>query len=73
MDKKLVGANIERLRIQKGMTQVELAQRLCVSNRTVSKWETGGGYPDVTFFPELAKIFGVSIDYLMTGESFKDR
>ena len=69
MDKKLVGANIERLRVQKRMTQKELAQLLAVSNKTISKWETGGGFPDVTFFPELAKIFGVSIDYLMTGES----
>ena len=72
MDKKSVGANIERLRRQNRMTQIELAQLLSVSNKTISKWETGGGFPDVTFFPELARIFGVSIDYLMTGESRED-
>ena len=66
MDKKTVGATIERLRIQKRMTQKDLAQLLAVSNKTISTWETGGGFPDVTFFPALAKIFGVSVDYLMT-------
>jgi transcriptional regulator with XRE-family HTH domain len=72
MDKKSVGATIERLRIQKRMTQKDLANLLAVSNKTISKWETGGGFPDVTFFPELAKIFGVSIDYLMTGNTADD-
>ena len=65
--------NIARLCKERSMTQEALAEMIGVSAQTISKWETGGGYPDVTFFPELAKIFGVSIDYLMTGESFKDR
>lgn len=50
------------------MTQLELAALLDVSDKTVSKWETGQGYPDVTLFPRLAEVFGVSVDYLMTGE-----
>lgn len=68
MDAKSIGYTIAALRRRQKMTQSELAQRLKVSDKTVSKWENGLGYPEVTQFPALAELFGVSIDYIMTGE-----
>lgn len=68
MDAKSIGYTIAALRRRHKMTQSELAQRLKVSDKTVSKWENGLGYPEVTQFPALAELFGVSIDYIMTGE-----
>ena len=69
MDSITVGATIARLRRQKNMTQAELAKRLNISSKAISKWETGKGYPDVVLFPELSRILGVSIDYIMLGET----
>lgn len=68
MDSRTVGSIIATLRRQNGMTQSALAEKLGVSDKAVSKWESGQGYPDITQFPVLAEIFGVSIDYLMLGE-----
>ena len=65
---KSIGNTIAKLRKKHGMTQLQLAQRLNISDKTVSKWESGQGYPDVTAFPLLAALFGVSIDHLMLGE-----
>ena len=65
MDSKSIGKTIAALRKKKGLTQSELAERLNVSNKAVSKWENGQGYPDISLFPALASLFGVSIDYLM--------
>ncbi len=67
MDAKQIGATIAALRKQKGLTQVALAKKLSVSDKTVSKWESGQGFPEITQFPALAELFGVSVDYLMTG------
>ena len=69
MDCKNVGKTIAKLRRGCGMTQLELAERLGVSNKAVSKWENGQGYPDITLLPTLAEIFCVSIDYLIMGEA----
>lgn len=68
MDARTVGNTIADLRKKNSMTQAELAAKLDVSPKTVSKWESGQGYPDVTAFPMLASVFGVSVDYLMLGE-----
>ena len=68
MDSKAVGNTIASLRRKNNMTQGALAQKLGVSDKAVSKWENGAGFPDVTIFPALAEIFGVSVDYLMVGE-----
>ena len=65
MDSKSIGKTISVLRKKFGFTQSELAEKLNVSNKAVSKWENGQGYPDITVFPLLSKLFGVSIDYLM--------
>ena len=63
-----IGKTIAELRKSKGWTQVELAEKLGVSDKAVSKWESEGGFPEITQLPVLASIFGVSIDYLMTGK-----
>lgn len=63
-----IGNTIAELRKKKKWTQTELAQKLNVSDKAVSKWENDGGLPSVEFFPKLAELFGVSIDYLMTGK-----
>ena len=68
MDTKSVGNIIAVIRKKHNMTQLDLARQLNVSDKTVSKWEIGQGYPDITVFPKLASLFGVSIDYLMLGE-----
>ena len=63
-----IGKTIGELRKEKGWTQVELAEKLQVSDKAVSKWEKDDAFPSVEFFPVLAQLFGVSIDYLMTGK-----
>ena len=52
-------------RKEKGITQDELANYIGVSKAAVSKWETGQSYPDVTFLPQLAAYFNISIDELI--------
>lgn len=68
MDAEKTGRFICRLRKEKNMTQASLAEKLNISNRTVSKWENGDGFPDITILPELAAIFEVSVDDLLKGE-----
>lgn len=68
MDAKSIGVSISKLRKKCGMTQSQLAEKLNISDKTVSRWESGSGYPEITQFPVLASLFGVTVDYLMTGE-----
>lgn len=68
MDSKKIGGFISALRKEKGYTQATLAEILSVSNRTVSKWENGDGYPDITILPDIAKALGVTVDELLAGE-----
>ena len=68
MDSANIGKNICALRKKCGLTQNELAEKLGVSNKAVSRWESGRGYPDISVFPALASLFGVTLDYLMLGE-----
>lgn len=71
MDAQKTGAYLAMLRKIKGMTQQEVADRLGVSNKTVSKWESGGGFPDITVLPALAELYGVTADDILAGESLK--
>ena len=68
MDYEKIGALIRNLRTQQGLTQRELAQRLAVSDKAVSKWERGQGCPDVSLLPSLAQILGVEVEGLLAGE-----
>ena len=67
-----IGKNIRRLRAGAGLTQEELAQALCVSPQSVSKWERGEGYPDITALPGLARFFGVTLDERMGMDELDD-
>lgn len=68
MDCGKVGALIRALRLEQGMTQRELADRLLLSAKTVSKWETGQGCPDVGLLAELSGILGVNLAHLLSGD-----
>ncbi len=68
MEKKTIGGFIAALRKAQGMTQQELADRLCVSNKTVSKWECCESFPEITLVPVIAEIFGVTSDEILRGE-----
>ncbi len=68
MDATSIGKTIAKLRKKAGLTQSELANMLKISDKTVSKWENGQGYPDISMFPEIASLFNVSVDCLMLGE-----
>lgn len=68
MNSKKTGSFIAAMRKEKGYTQTALAEILNVSNRTVSKWENGDGYPDITILPKIARAFNVSVDELLNGE-----
>ncbi len=65
MDAKLIGKNISYLRKTKNFTQFELAQKLFVSNKAISKWETGEGVPDINNILQIAKMFNVSVEDLI--------
>ena len=67
MNQCVTGAVIRELREKARMTQAELAQRLYVSDKAVSKWENGKGCPDISLWEPLAKVFGVSIHELLSG------
>lgn len=68
LDAKNVGKTIANLRKKSGMTQQTMAQKLDVTDKAVSKWESGQGYPDIAIFPKLSSLFGVTVDYLMFGK-----
>lgn len=65
MKKKTLGMMISSLRKEKGMTQLELAEKMGVTDKAVSKWERDLSYPDLNSIPKLAEIFGVSVEDLM--------
>lgn len=69
MNQYVTGAIIKELRENKKLTQTNLAEMLCISDKTISKWETGKGYPDISLLEPLAKTLGVSITELLAGEA----
>ena len=71
MDSKKIGKVIAKRRKEKGMTQGELAERLSVSNKTISKWETGVGLPDISILVDLASVLDISVDDLLKGKENK--
>ena len=69
MNQYVTGAVIKELREKNNLTQAELAEQLHVSDKTISKWETGKGYPDVSLLEPIAKVFGISITELISGNA----
>ena len=72
MDKYVTGAVIRRLREDKHMTQEELGEKLFISSKAVSKWETGQGFPDISLIEPLAEALGISVIELLSGEDIKN-
>lgn len=68
MDAAKTGQFIADLRKSRGFTQQDVADRLGITDKTVSKWECGNGYPDITIIPALAELFQVTADELLLGE-----
>lgn len=68
MDAMKTGEFLAALRRSHGYTQQQVAEQLNLSNKTVSKWESGGGFPDVTVLPALAELYGVTADDILAGE-----
>ena len=68
MINKEFGMKVSSLRKERGLTQVDLAEKLNISNKAVSRWETGEGYPETTLLLPLAEALGVSVDYLLSSE-----
>lgn len=72
MNQYVTGTIIKRLREKAGMTQLELAEKLQVSDKAVSKWETGKGYPDITLIEQLSGALGISAIELLSGDSISN-
>lgn len=69
MNPYVTGAMIKTLREKKRLTQAELAEKLFVSDKTVSKWESGKGYPDVSLLQPIAGVFDISVAELLSGKT----
>lgn len=69
MNQYVTGAVIKELREKYHLTQAELAVKLNVSDKTVSKWETAKGYPDISLLEPIAQVFGISITELISGNA----
>ncbi len=69
MNQYVTGAVIRELREKNKMTQLQLADRLGVSDKTVSKWETAKGYPDITLLEPIAAVFKISVTELISGNT----
>lgn len=73
MNTYVTGITIKQLRERRNMTQAELAERICVSRKTVSKWETAKGLPDISLLQPLALALGISVIELMNGEHITNK
>ena len=69
MDNYITGSAIRQLRERKGITQADLAEQLNVSPKTISKWETAKGLPDISLLDSLARALDVSVMELMSGDT----
>ncbi len=69
MTNETLGARLQRLRKERGMTQDEAAERLNVSPQAVSKWENDQSCPDIMLLPQIADLYGTTTDVLLKGEA----
>lgn len=72
MDRYVTGTMIKRLRERAGMTQQQLAARIDVGDKAISRWECGRGYPDITLLEPLASALGVSVAELVAGSDIEN-
>jgi len=72
MDQVKIGKFISSLRKEKGYTQEQLAEKLNVSNKSISRWENGNTMPDLSLIPKLCEILGISINELLSGERIEN-
>ncbi len=72
MNQYITGSVIKDLRESKNLTQSSLAEKLGVSDKTVSKWETGRGYPDISLLEPISDVFGVSVAELLSGNTISN-
>lgn len=73
MDQNLISNTIKVLREKSGMTQAEFAEKLMVSDKTVSKWETGKGFPDISLLGPITETLHISVSELLSGAIFDNR
>lgn len=73
MNSYVTGATVKALREARKLTQADLAEKIGVSSKTVSKWETGKGLPDISLLQPLAQALGISVIELMNGEPIANR
>lgn len=73
MNAYVTGTTIRNLRESKNMTQAELGERIGVSSKTISKWETGKGLPDISLLSPLAQALGISLIELMNGAPIQNK
>lgn len=68
MEQERIGILIRNLRKEMNLTQQQLAEKLCISDKAISKWERGMGCPDVSLLPTLSGILGVDLETLLSGD-----
>ena len=73
MNTYVTGATIKALRESRKLTQAELAEKIGVSSKTISKWETAKGLPDISLLQPLAQVLGISVIELMNGEHITNK
>lgn len=71
--KQIIAKNIARLRRENNLTQLALAEKLCYSDKAVSKWESGASLPDIVVLKEMADLFGVTVDSLLAEDGKVER
>ncbi len=72
MDQEKIGKFIANLRKEKKLTQVQLAEKLGVSDKSVSRWENGKCLPDVSLFRDLCNILGITLNEFFSGEKIEE-
>lgn len=70
--KAIIAENVVELRKRNGMTQIELAEKLNYSDKAISKWERGESVPDISVLKNIADLFGVTVDYLISSDHSED-
>lgn len=73
MNTYITGTNMKQLREKRKLTQAELGEKIGVSSKTISKWETAKGLPDISLLQPLAQALGISVIELMNGEHITNR